>query len=298
MIPYYHTIPSMSRFQTHYDKIQISPPVYHFVLGSGYSTMLDDVKESNLCKNWEEKPGLSFKEASLPHTTVDSHPGVFRYFLHKPSGSSIVFQNGRLHSYEGHPAEVVAQPVVNSFLSGTKNFIVTNISGSLKTEHKIGTVVALTDHFNRMGQSPLIGSLLQDECAQHIQDRFPDMSAVYNAKAREQIMKELIERGLKVVQGIYVGVLGPEMETPAEIQWLNRSSQDLFDAIGMSTVLEVIALQQLGACISGFSLISNPAAGVDKNYKQPLSQDMLSNIQVYVRKMIEAFFIYSEKQFC
>ncbi len=285
-------------FTQHCKKIKISSPIYHFVLGSGYSPLVDQVKTLKVFKNWEEKPSLFFKDIPrIPVPTVNSHEGVFRYFLHKPTGLSIVLQSGRIHAYEGHSAFVVVQPVIQSFLSGTKNFIITNIAGGLKKEHKIGTVIALTDHVNRTGMSPLVGVNLQDSKDKKLGDQFPDMSSVYDSSIRNQIIDEFISLGLKVVKGVYVGVLGPELETQAEIAWLNRSSQGLFDAVGMSTVLEVIALKQLKANVSGFSLISNPAAGVHLEYKELSAKDMFFAIQDYAKKMIESFFSYSEKKF-
>ena len=268
----------MSLFQRHYKKIKIQPPVCHFVLGSGYSSLVDEVIESKVFKNWKERDALSFKKAGLPTPRILSHQGRFRYFLHQPTGSSIVLQCGRLHAYEGHDASIVAQPVIQSRLSGCKKFVISNLAGSLKPEHEVGSVVALTDHLNRTGRSPLVGlSLLkkQDLKKEDNKDPFPNMNAAYDLALRESITKEMVAVGLKVQAGTYVGVLGPELETPLEIAWLNRSSAGLFDAVGMSTVLEVIALKYLGACVAGFSLISNPAAGLgQKGEELPTGRDV------------------------
>ncbi len=289
---------AMSLFRQHYQKANLSPPIYHFVLGSGYSPLVNEVKKLKVFNNWEERQSLFFKDiATIPIPTIPSHEGVFRYFFHKPTGLSIVLQSGRIHAYEGHSASVVVQPVIQSFLSGTKNFVVTNISGSLKKEYKIGTVIALTDHVNKTGLSPLVGTGLKDSQGKSLGDPFPSMSRVYDSNMREQITEEFLSLGLKVAKGVYVGVLGPELETSAEIEWLNRSSHGLFDAVGMSTVLEVIALKQARAKVSGFSLISNPATGLDSEYKELSAKEMFSAIQEYAKKMIESFFSYSEKRF-
>ncbi|MGI9549325.1 MAG: purine-nucleoside phosphorylase, partial [Bdellovibrionales bacterium] len=237
----------MSPFQRHYKKIKIQPPVCHFVLGSGYSSLVDEVIESKVFKNWEERDALSFKKAGLATPRILSHQGRFRYFLHK-TGSSIVLQCGRLHAYEGHDVSTVVQPVIQSLLSGCKKFVISNLAGSLKKEHQVGSVVALTDHLNRTGRSPLVGlSLLkkQDLKKEDSKDPFPNMNAAYDAALRKSITQEMLAVGLKVQAGTYVGVLGPELETPLEIAWLNKSSEGLFDAVGMSTVLEVIALKYL-----------------------------------------------------
>ena len=287
----------ISSFKKHYEKIGIDPPVFHFVLGSGFSSLVDSVKKESLFRNWEEKSSLSFKAVpGMPIPGAASHEGRYRYFLHH-TGSAIILQSGRVHAYEGHRAQELVQPVIGPFLAGTKNFILSNISGALKREDKIGTVIALKDHVNRTGLSPLVAYELKNERGEVLGESFPDMSAVYDKKMREDISLEISLRGIKVKEGVYIGLLGPELETPSEIEWLNRSSGGLFDAVGLSTVLEVIALKQAKALVSAFSLISNPAAGVDPDYKELSSKDMLAAVQPYAKKMIEAFFLYSEKKF-
>ena len=113
---------------------------------------------------------------------------------------------------------------------------------------------------------------------------------------REQISLELLNLAVRVTQGVYVAVLGPELETPAQIEWLNNSSKGLFDVVGMSTALEAIALKQAGAKLGAFSLVSNPAAGVDPQYKEILFSDMFEMTAPYVLKILQAFFSYSEKK--
>lgn len=286
----------MSFLKQYYKKQSVSAPVYHFVLGSGYSDFVDEVAKH--FTDWEEKPPVSFKEMSqIPLPTVISHKGIFRFFVHKPTGKSLVFQCGRLHLYEGHSPLDVVQPVIQSYLSGVKNFVITNIAGGLKKEHRVGTVIAIKDHVNRTHQSPLVGFSLKDEKGELLGAKFPDMQEAYNPLLKKELTQELLSSGLQVKEGVYVGLLGPELETPAEIAWLNTSSAGLFDAVGMSTVLEVIALRQAQAVVSGFSLISNPASGIDPEHKELSAQDMFLAVQPYVKKMIESFFKFSEKKF-
>ena len=287
----------MSFLEKHYKDIKINPPVYHFVLGSGFSPALEKIKEGDVFKHWEEQKTFSFSEIpGLPSPSVDSHIGLYRFFVHKATGQSVSFQCGRIHAYEGHSASVVVEPLRQVFLAGTKNFILSNISGGMKKEHTPGTVIALKDHVNMTGFSPLVGPEKQTRSGKKIGTRFPDMSQVYDPDIREQISRELIQLGICVTQGVYVGLLGPELETPSQIEWLNSSSKGLFDAVGMSTVLEAIALKQLGAKLGAFSLISNPASGVDPHHKELSFDEMFKVINPYVLKIVQAFFIYSERK--
>ena len=285
----------MSFFESYYKKISISPPVCHFVLGSGFSDTLDKVREMEFFNSWEEKKPCSFsKIPQLPSPTVKSHAGLYRFFVHKKSKQTISFQCGRLHLYEGHSAQTVAEPVMQILLAGTKNFILSNISGGLKKEHTVGTVIALTDHVNFTGTSPLVGPEKTTPQGKKLGHRFPDMSRIYDSTVREQISSELLRQQIRVSPGVYVGLCGPELESPAQIEWLNTSSKGLFDAVGMSTVLEAIALKQAGAKLAGFSVIANPACGIDPNYPELSFSQMISNIEEPILKVLQAYFHYSE----
>lgn len=285
----------MSFFENYYKKINISTPLCHFVLGSGFSHCLDKVKELDLFDNWEEQKACSFSDVPhLPSPTIKSHEGRYRFFVHKKTTQSISFQCGRLHLYEGHSAQTVAEPVMQILLAGTKSFVLNNISGGLKKEHTVGTVIAMKDHVNFTGASPLIGPEKTNSQGKKLGHRFPDMSRVYDSKTREQISTELLKLKVRVSSGVYVGLCGPELETPTQIEWLKNSSNDLFDAVGMSTVLESIALKQAGAKLAGFSLISNPACGIDSNYPELSFSQMIKNIQDPILKILQAYFTYSE----
>ena len=288
----------MSFFENYYQKIGISPPGFHFVLGSGFSPVLNKVKTYDFFKNWEEKPSLSFEEVpELPQTTVKSHTGQYRFFLNKKTQKSISFQCGRLHLYEGHPPETIVQPVMLVLLAGTKTFVLNNISGALKKTYPVGHILALKDHVNFTGLSPLTGSEKTSSSGQKIGHRFPDMTQTYSKTLTEQISIELQKLNSPFSQGVYVGVQGPELETPAYIQWLNTSSRGLFDMVGMSTVLESIALKQAGAHLAAFSVISNPAAGIDPNHKELTFKSMLSNIETPILNLLQAYFQHAHKQF-
>lgn len=285
----------MSVFKEHYKKHNLPIPLYHFVLGSGFSPAVDDVVKS-LSQTWKEKETLFFKDVpEIPSPTVLSHAGAFRYFLHESTGCGLILQCGRIHLYEGHSAQTVVQPVVQSCLSGTNNFIITNISGGLKLQHRVGTIIAIKDHFNHTGKSPLVGHHYQTE--KKDLDYFPDMSQIYQPSLTNEIITCLQKFKLNAYKGIYVGALGPELENPTYIEWLNRSSQGLFDCIGMSTVLEAIALKHMRASLAGFSLVSNPAAGVDPDYNEISGSDIIKSSKQYAHSIIESFFHFSEKKF-
>ena len=287
----------MSFFKDHYKKIGIKAPHCHFVLGSGFSPSLDKIKKLNFFKNWEERKGFSFADLpNVPVPSVRSHAGLYRFFVYKTTGLAVSFQCGRLHLYEGHSAETVVEPVIQVLLAGTKNFVLCNISGGLKKEHTPGTVLALTDHVNMTGFSSLRGPEKTDGSGKKLGLRFPDMSRVYDSNIRELLSKELMKLGVRVIPGIYVGLMGPELETPAQIQWLNSSSKGLFDTVGMSTVLEAIALKQAGGRLGALSLISNPAAGIDSHYKELSFKEMCQLIEPYVLKILQSLFFYSESQ--
>ena len=287
----------MSFLEEHYRSIEINSPVFHFVLGSGFSPVLDKIKELDIFKNWEEREAFPFSGIpELPNPSVDSHVGLYRFFVHKVTGKAVSFQCGRIHAYEGYSASVVVEPVLQILSAGTKNFVLSNIAGGLKREHTPGTVITLKDHVNMTGLSPLVGPEKKNSSGRKIGPRFPDMSKLYDSDIREEISRELIHLGVCVTQGVYVGLLGPELETPSQIEWLNMSSKGLFDAVGMSTVLEAIALKQAGANLGAFSLISNPAAGMDPHYKELSFDEMFKVIDPYILKILQAFFLYSEKK--
>ena len=268
-----------------------SPPEFHFVLGSGFSPAVDKAKMDEV---WEEQLILPFKEVpGLNLPTVESHSGLYRYFVHKPTGRMICFQCGRLHGYEGHSPKEVVQTVILPLLAGTKQFVLTNSAGGLKENLTVGSVVALTDHVNFTGQNPLTGSNPSDEKGKPLGPRFPDMSGIYEETMRHSIVRELLAGGLKVEEGVYIGVSGPNFETATEVQLFARWG---LSAVGMSTVWEALALRHAGAKLSAFSLISNPACGIEVGEKLD-HENILEAVSVYSEKIIRSFFSYCDRQF-
>lgn len=178
--------------------------------------------------------------------TVASHGGTL--VAGTVRGRDVLFWQGRFHLYEGFtPAEIAFGVRVSSLL-GAKVFIATNVSGAINPQFSTGSIMAVTDHVNLMGQSPLAGPN-HDPWG----PRFPDMSRVYSPRLVDLALRKGVEAGLRLERGVYVGVLGPQLETPAE----TRFFRSVGDAIGMSTLMEVIAAKHMGLEILGLSCLVN-----------------------------------------
>lgn len=183
----------------------------------------------------------------FPHSTVESHAGQFVFGT--LADVPVVIQQGRNHLYEGYsPAEVSMGVRVMATL-GIDTYIATNAAGCLVPQWDAGTLMAITDHINFTGRTPLSGSNVDDWGP-----RFPDMSQAYNPQLITCAMEEATKLGIRLERGIYAGVHGPQMETPAETRMYKRLGAD---AVGMSTVMEVIAARHLGLKVLGVSCLTN-----------------------------------------
>lgn len=280
-------------FQQHYKKHALSVPEFHFVMGSGFSPAVDNLKSKRFSERWEEGPPLSFKDVpGLKIPTAPTHKGLYRYFIHKPTNKGVCFQAGRLHGYEGHTAQEVAQTVLLPRLAGTRKFILTNISGSLRKGIPPGSVMALLDHVNFTSQNPLIGENPKNNLGKIIGPRFPDMKKTYNQKLTNGISKQL-KKHLSIYRGVYIGVLGPSLETPSEVALFAKWG---LTAVGMSTIFEAIALKHAGATVSAFSLISNFACGLKKD--TPIQEEsMRKTVNTKAPKILKSFFDFSHDYF-
>jgi purine-nucleoside phosphorylase len=168
-------------------------------------------------------------------------------------GVPVLVQSGRFHLYEGHPIETSALPVRVFARLGIRTLVVTNAAGGIRSTFRPGTLMLIADHVNLMFRNPLIGPALEGE------ERFPDMSDPYDRELRQLARDVARERRIALDEGVYVGLLGPSYETPAEIRMLQRFG---VDAVGMSTVPEVIVARARGIKCLGFSTITNLAAGI------------------------------------
>ena len=262
--------------------MEIPIPSLHFVLGSLIGSELDKCHKNS---KWEKRGRLAFSEISgLNTVSAPSHSGHYEYFYHKEKHKSICFQSGRLHGYEGLTAQEVVRTVTGPCQAGTHRFVLSNISGGLKTELVPGSVVAITDHINFTGQSPLVGMSRKEPKDFY----FVDMENAYSVEMTTDIVKEMEKQKLNMCSGVYIGVLGPQFETPAEVRLFAKWGADV---VGMSTIWEVIALRYLKASVSAFSIVANPACGVGK-----LVEIDLSLLQPCFASVIQSFFHFADNQ--
>lgn len=225
-------------------------PEIGLILGSGLGDMADNVEEKVIIK-YSNVP-------NLPESTVHGHAGQFVFG--KYNGKNVVMMQGRFHFYEGNKMEDTALPVYILKQLGVKNIIVTNAAGGVNTSFVPGDLMIIEDQINMSGSNPLIGKNFEE-----IGPRFPDMSRPYD---RELIkLAESISTKLNIAtkKGVYVMMSGPSYETPAEVRMVRIIGGD---AVGMSTVPEVIAANHCGLKVLGISCITNMAAGI---LDQPLN---------------------------
>jgi purine-nucleoside phosphorylase len=218
-------------------------PRVAIVLGSGLGFLGDAVGDS-VRVPYASIPGF-------PQPTVLGHAGELIAGL--LDDVPVIAQSGRFHLYEGHDAWTAALPVRVFATLGVKTLIVTNAAGGIRRTFRPGTLMLIADHLNLMFRNPLTGPVEQGD------ERFPDMSDPYDAELRTLARRVAAERGIPLEEGVYAGLLGPSYETKAEIEMLKRIGAD---AVGMSTVPEVVAARARGIRCLGISTITNAAAGL------------------------------------
>ncbi len=219
-------------------------PEFALVLGSGLGGLADAIENAKFVEY-----------AALPHMVTSSAPGhVGRFVVGQLCGKQVVCMQGRLHMYEGHDAAQVAFPIYLMHELGANKLIVTNAAGGIDPSFSVGDLMLITDQVNLLGADPCIG---EDQPDFH--PRFFDMTNAYDQEFRVLAKQIAAEQELQLQEGIYAAEPGPSFETPAEIRAFKAMG---IDAIGMSTVLEVIAARSVAMRVLGVSLISNPAAGV------------------------------------
>jgi purine-nucleoside phosphorylase len=224
------------------ERVTIRPRVA-LVLGSGLGAMADELEEAVRIP-YTEIPGFA-------PATVEGHRGVL--VAGRLEGVECVALQGRYHVYEGHAPEVVTVPVRVVAALGARTLIVTNAAGGLNRTFRPGDLMIIDDHINLMWRNPLVGAVVPGD------ERFPDMSRPYDPELQALAERVALELGVRVVRGVYCAVSGPSYETPAEIRMLQRFGGD---AVGMSTVPEVLVARAMGVRVLGFSLITNLAAGL------------------------------------
>lgn len=207
--------------------------------------------------------------AGMPVSTAPSHAGEL--VIGRLFGRRVALMRGRLHLYEGWTAREVALPVYLLRALGAEGLVVTNAAGALNAEFRPGEVMLIEDHLNFTGTNPLTGA---DEPA--LGPRFPDMSRAYDPDWRAAVAEAARTAGLAHRAGIYAGIAGPSLETSAERRWLRASGAD---AVGMSTVIEVIAAVHAGMRVLGLSAITNAATGGPEQRPDTI-EDVLANAEI------------------
>jgi purine-nucleoside phosphorylase len=217
---------------------------FGIVLGSGLGDFTDAL---------EDRIDVPFsKIANFTDCSVAGHRGTV--CIGYLEGTLVVALRGRIHSYEGHSARAVVQGVRTLVAAGASSIVLTNAAGGLRPHLQVGDLMILRDHINLTGRNPLI-----DDGVTELGPRFPDMTIAYDPALRDAMLAAGRSQGLPVSSGIYCAVLGPSYETPSEVRMIGRMGGDV---IGMSTVLEAIAVRHMGSCrMGGISVVSNAAAG-------------------------------------
>jgi purine-nucleoside phosphorylase len=187
---------------------------------------------------------------AIPHhpvSTVASHEG--RYLWGRWAGRELIALQGRFHLYEGYSPLEISFPVRLLARLGVRTLVISNAAGGLNPLFEPGDLMLITDHINFTGRNPLVGPNFDE-----IGPRFPDMTEPYSRRLQALARREALAEGLLLREGVYVGVLGPSMETAAETRLLRALGAD---AVGMSTIMEVITAVHAGLDVLGISVISN-----------------------------------------
>ncbi|WP_099222286.1 purine-nucleoside phosphorylase [Listeria costaricensis] len=227
-------------------------PKIGLILGSGLGVLADEITDS-----------VKIPYQEIPHfpvSTVEGHAGQFVFG--KLEQKEVVAMQGRFHYYEGYAMEEVTFPVRVMKELGVELLLVTNAAGGVNELYHAGDLMLISDHINFTGTNPLIGRNVD-----HFGPRFPDMSEAYSLRLREQARKIASDLEIPICEGVYAGFSGPTYETPAEIRMMRTLGAD---AVGMSTVSEVIIARHAGIEVLGISCITNMAAGI---LDQPLSHE-------------------------
>lgn len=218
-------------------------PTLAIILGSGLG---------GLAKKIGDQVRIPFREIpGFPDVTVVGHEGAV--IVGTLGGRDIVALSGRFHVYEGHPAALAAFPVRVFNALGARELFVSNAAGGISPKLAVGDLMIISDHLNLMGTNPLVGELQEGDT------RFPDMTDAYDPAFRRILRTTAEKLGIALREGVYAGLLGPSYETPSEVKMLRLLGAD---AVGMSTVPEVIVARALKMRVAGVSCITNAAAGV------------------------------------
>lgn len=218
-------------------------PEIGIVLGSGLGGLAAEIEDA-VRVPFGEVPGF-------PAATVIGHAGAI--VAGKLAGRSVIALAGRFHMYEGHSPQLAAFPVRVMHALGARIYFASNAAGGINRDFAAGDLMIISDHLNLTAVNPLTGPVEEGD------ERFPDLSVAYDADLRALLKTSARKVGIDVREGVYAWLPGPSFETPAEVRMLGKLGAD---AVGMSTVPEVIVARAMGMRVAGVSCIANPAAGV------------------------------------
>jgi purine-nucleoside phosphorylase len=237
-------VEDLDRAVARWDESGWPRPAAMVVSGSGLAVDLGDA-------GGHSRPMGDFLPFGAGH--VEGHPHTFD-LLAADSQRPVLYQRGRLHSYQGYDGHQTVFSIRLAALLGVKTVILSNAAGGLRPESRPGDLMLVRDHINMMGINPLRGELPESWGP-----RFPDLTTAYDRELRDVARQEAGELGFELEEGVYAAVAGPSYETPAEVAMLRTLGADL---VGMSTVLEVIAARHMGLRCLCFSLVANLASGM------------------------------------
>jgi purine-nucleoside phosphorylase len=209
------------------------------ILGSGLGGLVKEIEiELEIPYN---------KIPYFPVSTVEGHSG--KLIFGKLGGKNVLVMQGRFHYYEGYSMQEVSFPVRVMKMIGINTLLVSNASGGLNPDYKVGDIIIISDHINMFPQHPLRGKNFDE-----LGTRFPDMSKTYDSHLRNRAKAIALKNGIAVKEGVYVGVSGPTFETPAEYLMFRLLGADI---IGMSTIPEVIVARHANMTVFGISIVTD-----------------------------------------
>ena len=235
--------------QEAYDSIKKKIPYVPEVaitLGSGLGDFVNNLKIDSV---------IDYKDIkNFPKATNQNHKGKFIFT--QINGVKTLVMQGRIHFYEGYSAVEAVRPVRLMAMMGVKKFIVTNAAGTCNKNYKVGDLMIIKDHISFFAPNPLIG-----ENVEELGTRFPDMTDIYDKDIIKVMKKVATKNKIKMQEGVYIQLKGPSFETATEIKIAGKLGAD---AVGMSTVIEVIAARHAGLSVGGISVITNMGTGLSK----------------------------------
>jgi len=239
------------------------------VLGTGLGKLVNHIEVQHTI-DYSEIP-------HFPVSTVESHNGKLIYG--KCGNKTVVAMQGRFHFYEGYSLQEVTFPIRVMKLLGIKELLLSNAAGAMNMDYKKGEIMLIDDHINMLPDNPLKGKNISE-----LGSRFPDMSAPYNPSMNKKFIELALKQNITLHQGVYVAVMGPNLETRAEYRYLRNFA----DVVGMSTVPEVIVANHMGLPCAAISVLTDEC---DPDHLHPVSLKEILEIAGEAEKDLTKLFV-------